>query len=271
MFTQTFISRSRATANEHRVAAGGETHASSPGTPRLRNLGAGLMLVLASSLACTAGASARTPCAPVGGASPCSYQLQLGEGIDEPARSGQVVQVQSIDPVNFTAGSLASISCPRVTLGGTVTGTTPAGLLNLALTSASFGLENDECGSSLGTVIVGVHGPQKWINVLNAGNDKASISSADEETKIIVYITVTWKRLPGGNELSCTFGTSKIDSRFNANGQAIELVNKATKLSLDKPASDPSCPKSGSLGSSSWALTGQTPAGGLAPMLVALP
>jgi hypothetical protein len=229
------------------------------------------LAVMAFGLLLATGADAKSPCAPAGGTSPCSYEVQVGQSIDEPLRAGQVAQVQSVDPVNLTVGSLASISCPQVTLGGSVSTITPAGLLSLSLTSSSFGLENDECGSSLGPVIVGVHGPQKWVNVQNLGNDKASLGSDNEEAKMIIIIVVTWKRLEGGNEMSCTYKTTKINSQFNGNGQAIQLTNEARKLSLEKSASDPSCPKSASLGSSSWALSAQTPAGGLAPVLVALP
>jgi hypothetical protein len=244
---------------------------------RVKAFGGGLAATLAMSVVLAAGASASNPCKPVKGVSPCVFGIQgAPEGEPEPLQVGQTIQAEWWGRGSYFSAGRYSFLCHQVIFGGTVakfSGGAPA----FATPTASFiGAGSGEaCAGSLGTVQVSADSSH-WtiqLSVKESTTMPGQFVISDllkTTTKEPIDITAVYDE-EGFSAVVCTWTATHVKgSSLWVAGEQVMGRTAAQRFRLDEEASNsPQCPTSGKF-ETSWRFTAASPAGGLAPVVLAI-
>jgi hypothetical protein len=242
---------------------------------RVKILGAGLTAMVAMSLLIASAASATNPCKPVKGVSRCVFGTQTTPGGEpEPLHIGQTIQQEWWGRGSYFDAGRYSFLCQHVTFGGTVA-SFMGGAPELATPTTSFvGRGNGgACTSVMGDVQVSADSSQWAIQLAVNEPTPGQFVISDRlktMTKEPIDFTAVYSEEPLP-PVTCTWTTLNVrgTSPWVA-GQQIMGTTPAQTFRLDEEASNsPQCSKSGKL-ETSWRFSATPPAGGLAPMVLAI-
>jgi hypothetical protein len=244
---------------------------------RVKVLGAGFAATLAMSMVLASGASASNPCKPVNSVSRCVFGIQTTpEGEPEPLHVGQAIQAEWWGRGSYFNAGRYSFLCHQVNFGGTVakfSGGAPA----FATPTTSFigAGSGGACTSVSGTVNVSADSSH-WTIQLSV-NESTSMPGQfvindvlKTTTKEPIHFTAVYSE-EGASSVVCTWTAASVKgTSLWVPKEQIMGRTAAKAFGLDKEASNsPQCPTSGKL-ETSWRFTAAAPAGGLAPIVLAI-
>jgi hypothetical protein len=241
---------------------------------RVKILAAGFAAMLALSLLLASAASATNPCKPVKGVSRCVFGTQTAPGAEpEPLHIGQTIQQEWWGRGSYFDAGRYSFLCQKVIFGGTVASFV-GGAPELVTPTTSFVGRGTggACTSVMGDVQVSADSSHWAIRLavqepapgqfvisdrLKATTEEPIAFTAVYSEEPLAPVTCRWTAL-----------SVKGSSPWVA-GQQIMGTTPSHTFKLDEEASDPQCSKSGKL-ETSWRFSAAPPAGGLAPMVLAI-
>jgi hypothetical protein len=242
---------------------------------RVKVLGAGFAAVLAMSMVLASGASASNPCKPVKGVSRCVFGIQnTPAGEPEPLHVGQAIQAEWWGRGSYFNAGRESFLCHQVIFGGTVAKFSGGAPTFVTPTTSFVGSgSGGACISSMGTVQVGADSSH-WTMQLSVNESTpgqfviTDLLKATTKEPINFTAVYSEESLP---PVVCTWTAASVKGTSPwVAGQQIMGRTAAQAFRLDKEASNsPQCPKSGKL-ETSWRFAAAPPAGGLAPMVLAI-
>jgi hypothetical protein len=244
---------------------------------RIKVLGAGLAAMLGMSVALSSVASASNPCKPVKGVSRCVFGIQsTPEGEPEPLHVGQTIQAEWWGRGSYFNAGRYSFLCHQVVFDGTVaafSGGAPA----FATPTTSFvgAGSGGACTSVTGDVQVSADSSH-WLIQLSVNESTTTPGQfmikdvLKTTTKEPIDFTAVYSE-PGLPSVVCTWTAASVKgtSTWVAKEQLMGRT-AAQAFRLDEEASNsPQCSKSGKL-ETSWRFSAAPPAGGLAPLVLAI-
>jgi hypothetical protein len=242
---------------------------------RVKVLGAGFAAMLAMSLLVASAASATNPCKPVKGVSRCVFGTQTTPGGEpEPLHIGQTIQQEWWGRGSYFDAGRYSFLCQKVVFGGTVASFV-GGAPELATPTTSFvGRGSGEaCTSVMGDVQVSADSSHWAIQLAVNEPTPGQFVISDRlktTTKEPIDFTAVYSEDPLP-PVTCTWTALGVKGSSPwVEGQQIMGTTPAKAFRLDEEASNsPQCSKSGKL-ETSWRFSAALPAGGLAPMVLAI-
>lgn len=242
---------------------------------RVKVLGAGFAAMLAMSLLLASAASATNPCKPVKGVSRCVFGTQTTPGGEpEPLHIGQTIQQEWWGRGSYFDAGRYSFLCQQVVFAGTVASFV-GGAPELATPTTSFVGRGSggACTSVMGDVQVSADSSHWAIQLAVSEPTPGQFVLSDRlktTTKEPIDFTAVYSEDPLP-PVACTWTTLGVKGTSPwVAGQQIMGTTPAQAFRLDEEASNsPQCSKSGKL-ETSWRFSAAPPAGGLAPMVLAI-
>jgi hypothetical protein len=244
---------------------------------RIKVLGAGLVSLLAISFVVASGAWATDPCKPVNGVSRCVFGIQsTPEGEPEPLGVGQAIQAEWWGRGSYFNAGRYSFLCHEVVFAGTVAKFSMGAPVFATPTTDFIGAgSGGACTTSMGTAQVSADSSH-WMIGLSV---KESTTTPGQfvindllktSTKEPVHFTALYSE-EGVAPVTCTWSAASVkgSSLWVAKEQIMGRT-AGRRFKLDTEASNsPQCPMSGKL-ETSWRFSAALPAGGLAPIVLAI-
>ncbi len=242
---------------------------------RVKVLGAGFAAMLAISLLLASAASAANPCKPVKGVARCVFGIQTTPGGEpEPLHIGQTIQQEWWGRGSYFDAGRYSFLCQHVAFEGTVASFV-GGAPELATPTTSFVGRGSggACTSVMGDVQVSADSSQWAIQLSVKEPTPGQFVISDRlntPTKEPIAFTAVYSEDPLP-PVTCTWTASGVKGTSPwVAGQQILGTTPAQAFKLDEGASNsPQCSTSGKL-ETSWRFSAAPPAGGLAPMVLAI-